>query len=122
MKIKNQRPRDYLDEREIYEELCRQNGTRVNKDFHFSIGKRHTNIFFQLSPKREAKLFCRYRHNNHPYLLLRPIKEEQVLDAPVVHLYHDILSDSDITEIQSLASPRVCHRQRLTHRLFSFPN
>ncbi len=27
--IKNQRPDDYLEEREIYEKLCRQNGTQV---------------------------------------------------------------------------------------------
>jgi hypothetical protein len=27
--IINQRPDDYLEEREIYEELCRQNGTQV---------------------------------------------------------------------------------------------
>jgi hypothetical protein len=30
--IKNQRPKDYLEEREIYEELCRQNGSKVRKE------------------------------------------------------------------------------------------
>ncbi|CAF0845543.1 unnamed protein product [Adineta ricciae] len=57
-KVKNERPDDLLEEHELYEELCRQNQTR-------------------LSPQREAKLFCRYRHNNHPLLILRPVKEEQ---------------------------------------------
>ena len=35
MDIKNQRPRDYLEEREIYEQLCRQNETKVNVQFQF---------------------------------------------------------------------------------------
>jgi hypothetical protein len=29
--IKNQRPRDYLEERESYEQLCRKNTTRVKE-------------------------------------------------------------------------------------------
>jgi hypothetical protein len=28
-KISNQRPDDFLEEREVYEKLCRQNGTQV---------------------------------------------------------------------------------------------
>ncbi len=62
----------------------------------------------QLSPKREAKLFCRYRHNNHPYLLLQPVKEEQILDDPAIFFFHDILNDNEIQEIKTLAMPRVC--------------
>ncbi len=62
----------------------------------------------QLSPKRQAKLFCRYRHNNHPYLVLQPVKEEQVLDQPAIYLFHDVVRDSDVEEIKSLALPKVC--------------
>ncbi|CAF1557002.1 unnamed protein product, partial [Adineta steineri] len=87
-KINNARPDDYMEEREMYEKLCRQNGT-------------------QLSPKRQAKLFCRYRHNNHPSLILRPVKEEQLLDQPAIFLFHDVVSNSDVEEIKSLASPRL---------------
>ncbi|CAF1520910.1 unnamed protein product, partial [Adineta steineri] len=76
-KINNARPDDYMEEREMYEKLCRQNGT-------------------QLSPKRQAKLFCRYRHNNHPSLILRPVKEEQLLDQPAIFLFHDVVSNSDV--------------------------
>ncbi len=32
--IKNQRPKDYLEERETYEQLCRQNGSKVNENFN----------------------------------------------------------------------------------------
>ncbi|CAF3704453.1 unnamed protein product [Rotaria socialis] len=88
IQIKNDRPKDYLDEREAYEALCRSNGP-------------------ELSPKIRAKLFCRYRHNNHPYLILRPVREEQLLNDPAVYLYHDIISDKDIDEIKKLALPRL---------------
>lgn len=71
-----------------------------------------------MPPKREAKLFCRYRHNNHPYLILRPIKEEQVLDSPVVFLYHDVVTDKEIDEIKALAMPRV---RQLSKRIEYFP-
>ncbi|CAF0822451.1 unnamed protein product [Rotaria sp. Silwood1] len=86
--INNERLDDDLEEQELYEKLCRQNGA-------------------QLSPKHQAKLFCRYRHNNHPYLILQPIKEEQLLDQPAIYLFHDIISDSNIEEIKSLALPRL---------------
>ncbi|CAF0905886.1 unnamed protein product [Adineta ricciae] len=86
--IKNQRPTDYLEEREQYEKLCRQTESK-------------------LSPKQQAKLFCRYRHNNHPYLILRPVREEQLLDDPALYLYHDVITDRDIDEIKALASPRL---------------
>ncbi|CAF1238007.1 unnamed protein product [Rotaria sordida] len=86
--INNERSNDDLEEQELYEKLCRQNGA-------------------QLSPKHQAKLFCRYRHNNHPYLILQPVKEEKLLEKPAIYLYHDIMSDSHIEKLKSLASPRL---------------
>lgn len=60
-----------------------------------------------MSPRRQAKLFCRYRHNNHPYLILQPVKEELLLDSPAIYLFHDIISDRDIEKIKEIALPRV---------------
>ncbi|CAF4031981.1 unnamed protein product [Rotaria sp. Silwood2] len=71
--VKNQRPGNNLESLETYEKLCRQ---------------KHA----ELSPKRQARLFCRYRHNNHPYLILGPVKEEQLLDEPAIFLFHDIVT------------------------------
>ncbi|CAF1303861.1 unnamed protein product [Rotaria magnacalcarata] len=87
--VKNQRPGTYLElkSRQIFEKICRQQHSK-------------------LSPKRQATLFCRYRHNKHPYLIFRPVKEEQVLDEPGVFLFHDVVSDSDIEKIKALAAPR----------------
>ncbi|CAF0724352.1 unnamed protein product [Didymodactylos carnosus] len=86
--VKNIRPSDYLEEREIYERLCRQNTTHLNV-------------------ARQSKLFCRYRHNNHPRLIIAPLKEELLLDRPEIFLFHDIISSKDIEEIKSLASPKL---------------
>ncbi|CAM2726570.1 unnamed protein product [Rotaria socialis] len=88
--VKNQRPGTNLElkSRQAFEEICRQ---------------QHA----QLSKKRQATLFCRYRHTNHPYLILRPVKEEKVLDEPAVFLFHDVVSDSDIEKIKALAVPRL---------------
>ncbi|CAF4562141.1 unnamed protein product [Rotaria socialis] len=86
--VKNQRPGTDLElrSRQAFEEICRQ---------------QHA----QLSKIRQATLFCRYRHNNHPYLIFRPVKEEKVLDEPAVFLFHDVVSDSDIEKIKALAVP-----------------
>jgi hypothetical protein len=34
-----------------------------------------------------------------------------LLDQPAIFLYHDIISNSDIEQIKSLASPKVCHHE-----------
>ncbi|CAF3338903.1 unnamed protein product [Rotaria socialis] len=73
---------------EICKALCRQNRAK-------------------LSHKHQAKLFCRYRHNNHPYLILRPVKEEQLFDEPTILLFHDVVSDTDIEKIKVLATPQL---------------
>ena len=64
-------------------------------------------FLLQVNATRQASLFCRYRHNNHPYLILQPVKEEQLLDQPGIFMFHDLVSHADIDEIKALASPRV---------------
>jgi prolyl 4-hydroxylase len=58
--------------------------------------------------KDAHKLKCRYVHNNHPLLLLQPVKEEEMHLDPLLVLYHDMLSDQEISDIKMLATPRVC--------------
>jgi hypothetical protein len=52
----------HLDKKDIYEKLCQ--GTNLKLDLY-----------------RASKLRCRYRHNNHPYLIWRPIKEDELFDV-----------------------------------------
>ncbi|CAF1032961.1 unnamed protein product, partial [Rotaria sordida] len=87
-KVNNQRLGKDLEKLEPVEKLCRDTNTK-------------------LDPHRASKLVCRYRHNNHPYLLWMPIKEEQLFDKPEILLYHDIIRNADIDEIKSLATPRL---------------
>ncbi|CAF4756549.1 unnamed protein product [Rotaria socialis] len=86
-RVRKQRQKNYLELNEVCKALCRQNRAK-------------------LSHKHQAKLFCRYRHNNHPYLILRPVKEEQLFDEPTILLFHDVVSDTDIEKIKVLATPQ----------------
>lgn len=64
-----------------------------------------------MSAARQAKLFCRYRDNGHPYLIYRPVKEEQLSDRPTICLYHDVMNDRDIEQLKSLALPKVSREE-----------
>ena len=53
------------------------------------------------------KLKCRYVHNNDPLLVLQPVKEEEMFLDPWIVVYHDVMSDSEINDIKTIATPRV---------------
>nr|KAG5704894.1 hypothetical protein BaRGS_003877 [Batillaria attramentaria] len=53
------------------------------------------------------KLTCRYVHNNNPLLILQPAKEETMHIDPWLVLYHDVMSDKEISDIKFLATPKV---------------
>ncbi|KFM72508.1 Prolyl 4-hydroxylase subunit alpha-2, partial [Stegodyphus mimosarum] len=74
-------------ERDTYEMLCRGESVK--------------------SAEEESKLHCRYITNNSPYLLLQPVKEEELHLKPRLIVYHDILSDHEIEVIKYLAQPRL---------------
>jgi aminopeptidase C len=38
---------------------------------------------------------------------LRPVKEEQVFDEPIILLFHDVVSNTDIEKMKELAIPQV---------------
>ncbi|XP_062868333.1 prolyl 4-hydroxylase subunit alpha-2 [Trichomycterus rosablanca] len=83
------RPKDYLPEREVYEALCRGEGVKM-------------------TPERRSKLFCRYRDDNrNPRLLLKPVKEEDEWDSPLIVRYLNMLSDEEIEKIKELAKPKL---------------
>jgi len=59
-----------------------------------------------MDPKVEGRLRCRYITNNHPYLLLAPIKEEEAYLNPRLVIYHDVVSDAEGETAKMLAQPR----------------
>ncbi|KAI0983788.1 hypothetical protein GJ496_011160 [Pomphorhynchus laevis] len=86
--ILNQRADDDFYEKRKYEALCR--GDLLENDAN-----------------RLSKLMCRYRHNHKPYLLLNPVKEEEMFDSPRIVMYHDILNDREIEVLKRLAEPHL---------------
>ena len=60
-----------------------------------------------MNPKVEGRLRCRYITNNHPFLLLAPVKEEEAYLNPRLVIYHDVISDPEIEIVKMLAQPRV---------------
>ncbi|XP_048399189.1 prolyl 4-hydroxylase subunit alpha-2-like isoform X1 [Stegostoma tigrinum] len=83
------RPENYLTERDSYESLCRGEGIKMTN-------------------RRRGRLFCRYHNNNnHPRLIIAPMKEEDEWDSPHIVRYHEMLSDAEIEKIKELAKPRL---------------
>ncbi|XP_077540266.1 prolyl 4-hydroxylase subunit alpha-1 isoform X4 [Haemaphysalis longicornis] len=74
-------------ERGIYERLCR--GEKFPPLYH------------------DRQLTCQYRTNNRPYLLLQPAKEEVMFPKPRIVVYHDVISDYEMTVIKTMAQPRL---------------
>ncbi|XP_060574023.1 prolyl 4-hydroxylase subunit alpha-1-like isoform X2 [Ruditapes philippinarum] len=70
-----------------YEALCRNETVKENKYKH--------------------KLFCRYRTNNHPLLIISPAKEEVLYLNPFLSVFHNSISDREIKLIQTLATPKL---------------
>ncbi|XP_078407233.1 prolyl 4-hydroxylase subunit alpha-2 isoform X2 [Cetorhinus maximus] len=81
------RPDNYLSERDSYEALCRGEGVKM-------------------TTRRQRRLFCRYQNNNnHPRLIIAPIKEEDEWDSPHIVRFHEILSETEIGKIKEIAKP-----------------
>lgn len=75
------------EEFQTYEALCRGETTKKIKDEH--------------------KLTCRYVHNNDPFLILQPVKEETMHLDPWLVIYHDVVSDKEINDIKFIATPKL---------------
>lgn len=73
-------------ERQAYERLCRGEG--------------------KLSPEMLLKLHCFYKTGPSAYLRLSPVKTEIAHIHPTIYIFHDILADSEISDIKELATPK----------------
>lgn len=55
----------------------------------------------------ESKLHCRYETNNHPFLLIQPVKMEEAHLQPRIVVYYDVISDNEIETVKRLGRPKV---------------
>ncbi|XP_029028312.1 prolyl 4-hydroxylase subunit alpha-3 isoform X2 [Betta splendens] len=76
----------YLRTRDTYERLCQTQGTQP--------------IQFE-----NPELFCDYFTNDHPALLLLPLKREVLRLQPFVVLYHTFVTDAEAEDIKRAAQP-----------------
>lgn len=76
-------------ERQIYESLCRGEN--------------------RMSDKTRSQLKCFYwpMEKKHPALYLTPLKVEQAFIKPMVLLFHDVISVSEMQVIKELAGPKL---------------
>ena len=51
--------------------------------------------------------YCKFWDKGHPYLKLQPLKLEVLLDDPLIHIYHDVVSEEDIAEMKRMASSKL---------------
>ncbi|XP_053967677.1 prolyl 4-hydroxylase subunit alpha-1 [Anastrepha ludens] len=65
------------------------------------------NGLFTQSPSEERDLRCGYLTETHPFLLLAPIKAEELNHYPLLVLYYDVLSDAEIEIMRSLTKNRI---------------
>lgn len=80
-------PYDYdVPERKLYELACRN----------------------ELKPDEKivATLFCHYVDNGVPFLKIAPLKIEQLSHDPYIVVYHNVIYDSEIEKIKTMAKPR----------------
>ena len=61
---------------------------------------------FKDKSKELRKLKCRYVNHN-PFLIIGPIKEEQLHRNPDIWLYYDVITNEQIQIMKSMALPRV---------------
>lgn len=78
---------EYAQTKLVYRQLCR--GERL------------------LSTEITSKLSCWYTNNGNMFLLLAPFKVEEMHDDPMVLVFHDVLYDNEINEMEEFARPRV---------------
>ncbi|XP_022215447.2 prolyl 4-hydroxylase subunit alpha-2 [Drosophila obscura] len=57
------------------------------------------------SPSTDARLHCVYNSSNSDFLRLAPLKMELVGLDPYMVLYHDVISASEISQLQEMAVP-----------------
>lgn len=85
--IKNVRTiKNDIDERESYEKLCRGE--------------------FKSDPVMESQVYCYYK-KDRPFLKIAPFKVEILRYEPLVVLFKEVITDSEIAVIKELATPKV---------------
>ena len=63
----------------------------------------------------KLKQNCRYLHHKDSYLKLGPFKEEHISDIPSTVVFHDILSDTEMTFLKEESRPYLSQKRLFKH-------
>jgi len=91
---------DYL-AKELIKYIPRKEGFGINEFYALCRGEHFKHSYTPPKP------MCQLITKNDPYFYLAPIKQEIVSEDPVLHLYHDILTDGEIRFMTSNVSSRL---------------
>ncbi|XP_037812162.1 prolyl 4-hydroxylase subunit alpha-2-like [Lucilia sericata] len=58
----------------------------------------------QQTPTEERELRCGYMTETHPFLLLAPLKVEEMNHDPLLVIFHDVISDKEIAVVKNLTT------------------
>jgi prolyl 4-hydroxylase len=62
-------------------------------------------ILLLQTPAQEKSLKCWYSHQDSPWLLLQPVKVEQLNQNPYIVMFHHLLTDRESDEVREMAAP-----------------
>lgn len=77
----------------------------IDVDFLGKLKCKNLRNFFK-GDEEISKLYCYYKQD-HPYLLLAPFKVEIVRFDPLAVIFHDVISNEEISIIQEVSHSRV---------------
>eukprot|EP00094_Tigriopus_californicus_P009767 TCALIF_09416-PA protein Name:"Similar to P4HA2 Prolyl 4-hydroxylase subunit alpha-2 (Gallus gallus)" AED:0.25 eAED:0.25 QI:0/0.66/0.5/1/1/1/10/0/816 len=63
------------------------------------------------APEYVATLKCFYSHQNDPYYYLHPAQIEVAHHNPLIRIFHNVLSDDEMTTIRGIAAPLLMRSQ-----------
>merc|ERR1711892_90233 len=98
--------------KQYYEQTLKKKGASIQKRGEDDLGEERVH-YEQLcrgeefiTEEERSKLMCRYSTGKHLYLIIGPVKEEEVYLNPRIVLYHDIVTENELETVRSLATPR----------------
>uniref|UniRef100_A0A0A1WCZ3 procollagen-proline 4-dioxygenase n=1 Tax=Zeugodacus cucurbitae TaxID=28588 RepID=A0A0A1WCZ3_ZEUCU len=77
------------------------------KTDEFARYKHTCNGLITQTPSEERALRCGYLTETHPFLLIAPIKTEELNHDPLLVVYYDVVSDAEIEEMKSLSNDQI---------------
>ncbi|KAH8232590.1 hypothetical protein KR032_009967 [Drosophila birchii] len=84
-----------------------QEHSQYAREFHPYLPPNYSDLCRSSFVPTPSKLHCRYNSTTTPFLILAPLKMEEISLNPYIVVYHDVLSEKKTEEIIRLGDPKV---------------